>query len=1010
MIDESVEKRGHSEPTVDIEQSDRCDSMINVNECVHSIISKQLTIDEFVVKLEHLLTSTKLENRFNGVNSLYSVIKRLPKDYLNENEANHFSRFFIIRLHDQYSIVNVALKAIHFLFKNYHVSNEITALFTTTLNAEIQVASQPLEDRFIIYQIFGILLENYIEDLKQIKSDFLIGFIQAAEGERDPRCLLVIFHTFVKITENLSLGHLDEEMFELVGCYFPVTYNPYTLTREELSEALLNCFKASPSFAPYAIPLIIEKLESDLDTSKIDAYDVLSRCCSVYGIKQLEPFIPIIWTNIRNDSLKSYSATSGQIVAALNALEAIIKTIHSNSKTLNEFLELVFKDLEPTLRKIELCLLKPTVKIFKIIASCGADLYEKVAKFVYPVALEHCSFRSKIEKVDAFEIFNELFSVVSNLKLENIEYKSPHQESILLLCLSSLSPEDSDLCITALRTLETMFSATLSLSNEEQVSISHKFLDLIMKNENDKILCKSRQVLQKFVFRCPQTSRDHILSILFAKVKNDCLSGKSSPLSLQLIDTLKYCLVDDSLKCDYLSFGMQIIFESLKAKNESKTNVIFSQNIIDVINDDLDDNILCDQIVDPVMKAVTHMCLCNDDEDFIENASCLDFKPLFDVTSAAFRKLSIERTKQFVDAVIALLLLHSYTQLLPQPPPICHCDLNVNMKMQLFLNEPYIRILMQLVHSLFCHMNCNVVIPYYDGLLQKMLNFVENDSEEVSKLSLDVIASLVNKTNDEQVSSVFDNLMKSIINLIHSQEFKRRGIDLLIALYRAMVTSGKRESEQLASMLLSFLNKEDDKILVINAANAFVLVHNENHINESNARVSVFYHQKVYFQTLPALMQGFTNEDYPKWRKQAFAIAILGQLKYLSNNLLKTEFKKIRSLINFSLEDSTNVENQVIALDCILHLMDSDSSLLSNVESTVFQLLYLTKNSTLLKIRHKAAECLALVANLYSERTLLPLRNQVVNDLKFCLDDKKRLVRYAAAEARLKWILIGQPK
>ncbi|RWS26259.1 hypothetical protein B4U80_12993 [Leptotrombidium deliense] len=997
------------------------DLAIDVHETIELLEARSLTLEAFVTRLQIFLTSKSGEKRCRGLRIVSEVIRGLSKGYLNAVEGgyiftNNFCHFFINFLQDQYFIVNIALKTLHFLFKNYQLSGDEAVNFITTLNREVPVAQQPIEDRFVIYQIIGILLEKYLEYLTEIKSDFLFGFIQAIEGERDPRCLLVTFKLFVNITENFTLGivvafisdcylnecsflgHLDEEMFEVISCYFPITYSPpenvkYDVSRQDLCDALQDCFKASPSFAPYSIPLILEKLESDLESSKIDAYNALTACCPVYGYRYLESFLPLIWSNIRIDTLKSYTTMNMQISSALETLKAIVKTISSNDDILDDFLEIVFKDLEPTLRKLELYLLKSTVKIFTVIASCDVNLYEKVWRFVFPHVLEQFTFRSTSDKKDTIEVFVEFFRVASTLNFSNADYKLPHRESVLHICISVLSSEEVDLHVSALDALESILLSPLHLSEEEQKS---------------KVL----KVLRSFVSRYHQTTRSVILPILFGNI-GDCVTFECTESTIQAINALKYCLFDGTTRKEYISLGINVIINTLKEDHKSRKRLraTFSQNLVNVINDNLEDEILYEDCLNPLKNTVIHLCLCNDDEDFIRNANLTELQPLFSVTSAGFRRLSVTRTKECVDAVIGLLLLHSYTQLLPKPPPTCHCDLNKNMEMQLFLNDPYLQILMCFVHSLFCNMRENVTVPYISGLITKLLSFVEYENPLIVDLSIKAIASLINKMKNEEVCLVFDNITEHISHMFQSGA-KQKAVDLLIWVNKGLVTSSKSEARGITEKLISILHDEDDKSLVMKVSSGFTFVHEscEELSCESNARISPFYHQKFYFETLQPLMQGFTNELNTKWRKQAFALAILGQLKFLSNNLLKAEFKKIRSLINFSLQDIDNIKNQEIALDCILHLMDTNSSLLKNIETTVFQLLRLSKASNLLRIRQKALNCLALIPTLYGDRSLLPLRNQVVGELRLALDDKKRVVRYAATDARLKWILIGQPK
>jgi DNA repair/transcription protein MET18/MMS19 len=60
-----------------------------------------------------------------------------------------------------------------------------------------------------------------------------------------------------------------EELFEVLACYFPVTFtpppgDPNRITRAELAAGLEASLAAEPLFAPHLVPLAMEKLSSTL--------------------------------------------------------------------------------------------------------------------------------------------------------------------------------------------------------------------------------------------------------------------------------------------------------------------------------------------------------------------------------------------------------------------------------------------------------------------------------------------------------------------------------------------------------------------------------------------------------------------------------------------------------------------------------------------------------------------------------------------------------------------------
>ena len=66
--------------------------------------------------------------------------------------------------------------------------------------------------------------EIFVAELKVLGPDFVYGVISMIDGERDPRNLLQLFGMLPHFIKTFPLGHLTEEMFDVVSCYFPVDF------------------------------------------------------------------------------------------------------------------------------------------------------------------------------------------------------------------------------------------------------------------------------------------------------------------------------------------------------------------------------------------------------------------------------------------------------------------------------------------------------------------------------------------------------------------------------------------------------------------------------------------------------------------------------------------------------------------------------------------------------------------------------------------------------------------
>ena len=107
----------------------------------------------------------------------------------------------------------------------------------------------------------------------------------------DPRNLVLCFKIIPLICKHLRITPFVEELFEVFSCYFPIDFTPvswfkmlksvnhflfifYFFSHQMMkteSQRTNWLFFYTPQFAKYAIPLMLDKLESDIDSARLDA-------------------------------------------------------------------------------------------------------------------------------------------------------------------------------------------------------------------------------------------------------------------------------------------------------------------------------------------------------------------------------------------------------------------------------------------------------------------------------------------------------------------------------------------------------------------------------------------------------------------------------------------------------------------------------------------------------------------------------------------------------------------
>jgi DNA repair/transcription protein MET18/MMS19 len=151
--------------------------------------------------------------------------------------------FLCSKLDDHYTVSTSALPGLNALIRRQlgqegtNRPNSISPLKTLdivrALLKDIHVQSLTQSDRLLIYNVCLFILsdEQRVEIIKNEKyeTDFIFGFLQAMDSEKDPRNLLVCFECLRLIGERLNLGPFVEETFEIFACYFPIDFTPVCL-------------------------------------------------------------------------------------------------------------------------------------------------------------------------------------------------------------------------------------------------------------------------------------------------------------------------------------------------------------------------------------------------------------------------------------------------------------------------------------------------------------------------------------------------------------------------------------------------------------------------------------------------------------------------------------------------------------------------------------------------------------------------------------------------------------
>ncbi|XP_049851142.1 MMS19 nucleotide excision repair protein homolog [Schistocerca gregaria] len=221
---------------------------------------------------------------------------------------------------DRFSELDIA-KIVHQIYCSDHLS--------------VQSLAQPV--RKIIFDILALALKQCPSSVVSIGLPLLLGFIQAMDGEKDPRCLIVCYDLLVQLV--LSVPHekyaFEEDLYDITSCYFPITFtesenHPTLIKRDCLISGLRKTMISSPRLW---IPFLLDKLSSVLTETKLDAVQSLLFAFSDTSVRgnapfwppeDVEPHLEPLLRGLLNESWNASPAVFSHILQLLTAITQFV--------------------------------------------------------------------------------------------------------------------------------------------------------------------------------------------------------------------------------------------------------------------------------------------------------------------------------------------------------------------------------------------------------------------------------------------------------------------------------------------------------------------------------------------------------------------------------------------------------------------------------------------------------------------------------------------------------------
>ncbi|TFY73800.1 hypothetical protein EWM64_g10212 [Hericium alpestre] len=304
------------------EQDEEIDASVN------AIVSGDIKLLHVVQALGEYLTSEEDNLRNKGVEFLASVVGKCPPEKLTRQSVNVLVTFFTSKLEDTETIIP-ALKGIFALTTVPSFIDDDAIKIVRALFAHVTMKALVQAQRFIVYSIVDSLMAHHREALKTLGNEFLAGYVNLADGEKDPRNLLIAFAIARVILVEFDIKDKIEDLFNITFCYFPITFkpppdDPYGITSDDLKNALLG----TPLFGDMAIPLLIEKLNAGSPATKRETLRTLCVSLPVYGSALARKEARKLWSSLKLEIFQPTDPITEE--QALKATQVLIKTIYAD--------------------------------------------------------------------------------------------------------------------------------------------------------------------------------------------------------------------------------------------------------------------------------------------------------------------------------------------------------------------------------------------------------------------------------------------------------------------------------------------------------------------------------------------------------------------------------------------------------------------------------------------------------------------------------------------------------
>ncbi|KAK2463614.1 hypothetical protein APHAL10511_004365 [Amanita phalloides] len=1011
-----------------------------LDEIVSEISNDKTTLLNVVKALGPYLTAEEDGPRIKGIDFLSSIIAYLPPKKLNIASVRVLTTFYCEKLDDPETIIP-ALKGLVTLTALPSFSSEEASTVVRGLFKYVRMKALVQAVRFQVFTIIDTLVARHRAVLKAMNKEFLDGYIFLAEGEKDPRNLLVAFAIARVILIEFDISRHIESLFNITFCYFPITFrpppnDPYGISTDQLRAALRGCLNATPSFGALAIPLFLEKLLAGSPVTKRDTLQALALSFPVYGASVARSFARKLWSTIKLEIFQPTDPVTEQ--EALKTVQELIKTIYDsdessleNDEDIQGLAREACSECIQILEEPEKSQAKPAIKVLCAFITTTPS----ITRFTVSQAVPHLVnlFMNPDEALTrpaTILLLSDLVIAARDSSDSTVESKqppilAPYKDDVFTIAMVALGGSSSRMA--ALFALNGLITTRALLSNDELGTVVNNLDDLLQANTDElgDISGAMISLLAVIATIAPHHIAERTLPLLFSALPDTAPERDAAPERAKywrILATLgKLCIQAD-------------LFEMLVSRLMTKLDILCVPKGMG--NTDLEPT---SAYAHAILTTIAQTLTSKTEKGHIDVAKHANrlVPQLFNllIYSALSDSHVMAATDYRVVSVAAQILIAVGQSLTPQRQEVLIKALTNAMlyadlqglaqgyqKLPLGKNLDIFKDhadgqnnLVALVAAVVVPLHSEVKIPvpdlnvFLDNVYAWSLDSANNDLQRES--AWHILSIIVNKRTED--ACVFlENALKflwpaQVLDLATPTVRRSTALGAFVWLTKGLIVKGHPLSMRFRDALFEAVKDEEIGWVAAKAIGEIVAV--DSVLTKKNhAIIKFLYAQKYVSQVLPRIVANARGSDDNK--SQA---AHLVALTVLSRSVPRTAYAHAMPILmplflrGLELPD---LDIRASVIDALFDAAKSGETLEQNIisehaTSLVNAMLHncMVDQVPLARVRISALRFLAVLPGIVRYDVLHPCKALVIRELEKALDDPKRAVRKEAVETRSNW-------